>query len=368
MSRTFFLFPLLIFLTTISSCIVVNAQSNNSNSIPKIELHSYGGALLIHRDAMSELGNYPYFGNDFQIGFQTTGTKAWHELFKYPSYGIGLYSGYFNNSAIGNPFALYAFMELPFLRHDKFTISGNLSVGMTFNINEYDSVSNKKNVAIGTDRNVYIDFSGYAKYKISPRFELGAGIKLQHFSNGAIKMPNLGLNMASGQIALTYYPWKTIDKFNSGFTPKPYKNYEFTTMLALGGKGKDEDGSDTKYMNSTFSFCASKRLNQKRNLGLGIDLFYNEYIKNELDINADEVPRSQLMSYAAFISSDLIANKFRMTVQLGTYIWRKTDYSIPIYERVALRYYINSKLFGNVSIKAHGVKAQFIEWGIGITI
>lgn len=360
--------PLAIALSLINFGFEAKAQANDTKPIPKIELHSYGGSMLIHRDAMSELGNTPYFGNNLQIGFQTTGTKAWHELFKYPSYGLGIYSGYFNNSAIGNPFALYTFMELPFLRREKFTISGNLSVGMTFNINEYDSISNKRNIAIGTDRNVYIDISGIAKYKLNSRFEIGAGIKLQHFSNGAIKMPNLGLNMASGQVALTYYPWQTVSKFKSGTSPSPFKKYEFTTMLAFGGKGKDEDGSDTKYLNSTLSFCTSKRLNTKRNLGLGVDLFYNEYIKNELDNNADDVPRSQLMSYAIFASSDLIANKFRMTIQLGTYLWRKTDYSIPIYERVALRYYITNKFFGNVSIKAHGAKAQFIEWGFGITL
>ena len=366
MNRFHFSLTFLAVFTIQSICTVANAQSEEPSLIPKIELHSYGGALLIHRDAMSELGNHPYYGNDLQIGFQTTGTKAWHELFKYPSYGIGLYSGYFNNEAIGNPFALYGFMEFPFLRRNKFTISGNLGVGMTFNINEYDSVSNPKNIAIGTDQNVYIDFSGNAKYKLSDRFEIGAGIKFQHFSNGAIKKPNLGLNMASGQVVLTYYPWKTIDKFKKGLAQKSYNKYEFTSMLAIGANGKDEDAATTKYMNSTLSFSASKRLNQKRNVGLGFDVFYNEYVKNHLDINTNEVANKYLMSYGIFIASDLIVHKFRFTTQIGTYLWRKTDYSIPIYERVALRYFVTDKLFGNVSIKAHGAKAQFIEWGLGM--
>lgn len=333
---------------------------------PKIELSGYGGALLIHRDAMEDLGNHPYFGTELHLAFQTTGNQYWHEAFNYPIYGLGFYSGYFNNPSIGNPYAVFTFLELPFLRRDKYYLSTCWGVGMTFNINEYDSITNKKNIAIGTDLNVYVNFSTTARYRINERWEIGSGVKFQHFSNGSVKQPNLGLNMISGQVIIAYYPGNTVNKFRKDAKLKPYKKNEFYTMFGMGQSTDAPDGSDIRFMNSTLSIGMNRRFSYKRNWGFGFDVFYNEYIKDDLEKPGTDITNSDLMSYGIFLSSELIVSKFRITTQLGTYLYRPTNYSIPIYERVAIRYYFIPNLFGNISIKAHGAKAQFIEWGIGL--
>lgn len=337
-------------------------------TVPKIEIFGYRGTLLIHHEEMSDLGHRPYYGTELRVGFQTTGSAYWQQLFKYPTYGFGFYSGYFNTQAIGNPYAVFGFMELPFIRKEKFRMSTSWSVGLSFNLNEYDSITNPTNIAIGSDLNVYVDFSLLARYKLSDRWELGAGAKFQHFSNGAIRLPNLGLNMVSGQLVLSYYPGRTIEKFYPNSNPKPYKRYEFTAMYAGGAKCKSQEQTDVLYYNSTLSLSYNRRMNYKRTLGLGMDVFYNGYLENEMDKDPEEVTTVEEMSYAAFVSSDMIADRFRLVTQVGTYLWRATDYSIPVYERVALRYYFVPHMFANVSIKAHGAKAQYIEWGLGATL
>lgn len=342
-----------------------NKYDSTFSVVPKIEFYSYAGKLWLHRDAMKSMGNKPYWGNELRISMQTSGKKHWQEAFKYPAYGIGFYSGHFNNPIIGNPFATFVFMDFPVLRKNKFYISTNWGIGLSFNINEFDSVKNNKNMAIGTDLNVYIDFMLLCKYKLHERWEVYSGFKFQHFSNGSVKKPNLGLNMVSGTLGISYYPFKTIKNFKTGAEPEKYKKYEFTTMLAYGINGIESN--NTKYNNATLSISANKRINFKRNFGIGVDVFYNEYIKTYMEENTEHVYNYKLMSYAFTLSSDMIVNKFRMTTQVGVYMHRSTDYSVPVYERVALRYYPIKNIFTNVSIKAHGFKAQFIEWGLGVT-
>ncbi len=340
-------------------------SENIPSLTPRLELYGYAGKLWLHRDAMQDMGQELYWGNELRVSMQTTGKKYWQKAYRYPSYGLGTYFGHFNNEIIGNPSAIFAFMDLPFVHSDKWSFSTNFGLGLTFNINEFHPINNPQNIAISTDLNVYIDFMLMGKYRLNKRWEIGGGFKFQHFSNGSIKKPNLGLNMFSGTLALMYYPFKTMDKFQSKATRPQYKKYELTTMFAYGVNRIPS--SHLLYDNATFSFVASKRISFKRNIGIGLDVFYNEYVKTYFE-DETHVDTYKLTSYALVASSDMIVNRFRMTTQIGVYLYKGADYSIPFYERVALRYYITEHVFANVSIKAHGFKAQFIEWGLGYSL
>jgi hypothetical protein len=342
------------------------AQADSSQKFTlNLEYQAYGGAILFHHDNMKIIGNHPYVGHDLRLGWQTTGTEYWQQVFKKPKFGLGLYSGDFNNPVIGKPFAVFTFIEFPFVRNKNYHLSSSLASGLTFHLNEYNAESNPDNIAIGTDLNVFIEYSFLFKYKISHRFEIGSGIKFQHFSNGAMQHPNLGLNMISGQLAVNYYLQEPVKK-ELGLLSKPeVKKYEWNVMYGLGKNGKNQREPDVRYYNHSLSMSVSKRMNFKRNLGVGLDVFYNQDLKDEYS-EGTTITSSDLISYAGFLSSDLIVNKFRMAFQLGFYLYRPVDYSIPFYERVAMRYYVMPNLFANVSIKAHAAKAQFIEWGIGL--
>jgi len=338
------------------------------NTIPKIELFGFGGGLVAHHKEMRDLSKKPYQGNAVRMAFQTTGNAYWQQQYNLPVYGFGFYSGHYFNPAIGNPFAVFGFMEFPFHRRPDSYWSTSWSGGMTFHINEFDAVYNPANIAIGSDLNVYIDFSLLYKKQLSKRLDFGGGLKLQHFSNGATRFPNLGLNMVSGTLVLSYHLKDPGLSFAMVSPPRPATNkYEITVMTASGIRAKSKTENDIKYLNTVLSLGLNERVNFKRTVGFGVDVFYNQYLINEYT-DRDAVTASDLMSYAVFLSSDMIADRFRMVTQLGFYTWRKTAYSLFFYERVALRYYLNDHLFTNVSIKAHAAKAQSIEWGLGITL
>lgn len=336
----------------------------HSNVFPKVEVHSYSGGVIAHRSTMDNLAKNPFWGNELRLGFQTDGSVYWHENYNYPIFGLGLFTSNFFNDVVGKPKAGFLFMELPFRRRPKSYLSTCWSVGATFNINEYDSVTNPDNIAIGTDVNVYIDFSLLYKYKITDRLELGAGTKLQHFSNGAYAYPNLGLNLVSATLSLAYSFGNTIESYKTNAIEPNFKNYEVVPLFACGWRSKGKSHNHIRYFNSTTSVSVHKRMNAKRTLGVGIDQFYQGYLIDSYE-DKDAVKKQDLMSYAAFLASDMVVNRFRLAVNLGFYLHKPVDFGLPIYERVALRFYVTEWLFGNMSIKAHGAKAEFLEWGIG---
>ncbi len=340
-------------------------ESTRSRLYPVISYHVYGGQLLIHREAMQGMKvNKPYLGQDLRVGLQSTGTAYWQEAYRYPIYGIGFYSGYFNNPIIGNPMALYGFIDIPFIRKGKVSWNTSWGFGLSFHINEYNAETNPENVAISTETNAYIDFITSYKYQITPRLNMGLGVQFQHLSNGAFKHPNLGLNLLTGSLTASY-TFKGEELRFTRKTPEAYDKYAFALMYAGGMSALAKD-DPKQYYSSTLSATAHRRMSEKRTLGLGVDVFYNSCLLG-IEDTPEPICTKNLMSYAGIVSSEMILQDFRMLIQFGVYVWRPMAYDKPFYERVAFRYYcFDDFLFANISVKAHGFKSQCIEWGLGV--
>ena len=135
-------------------------------------------------------------------------------------------------------------------------------------------------------------------------------------------------------------------------------------MAACGWKAHTESTNDIKYFNSTISASINKRVNTKRTVGVGVDYFYQSYLINYYD-DQTNISDKDLMSYAGFLSSELIMNRFRIVTQLGFYFYRPVDFGLFFYERLGLRFYATKWMYANISIKAHAAKAEFLEYGIG---
>src|SRR5882672_1208059 len=55
-----------------------------------------------------------------EVGRQTDGTRDWHRVYNYPSYGVGFYAGRFDHEReLGHPFGAYGFFSWPFPISDR---------------------------------------------------------------------------------------------------------------------------------------------------------------------------------------------------------------------------------------------------------
>lgn len=345
----------------------LQAQKKISPYYPTIEYHHQIGRVLPHADAVRTTDNGEIcWGNELRCGLQTTGSQQWHLDYNYPNYGLGFYWSDFNNPIIGNPSAIFSYIEVPFIRTDQFLLSLDYACGLSFNHNEYDKTSESPNLAIGSDMNAYIALAARCDYKVNPYLSFGVGAKLQHFSNGCIHRPNFGLNVAMAELSATYHINGDVS-FISEVPELLHKRYEYSIMYAGGFVDIRDDSDDIHYC-SVLSFAVHRRLNAKRTIGLGFDSFYSSFLKIDPEM-PDDPSLAQLMSYAAFASSELIIDKVHVVMQIGVYLWREYPYDIPFYERLGLRYYfLKNRVFANVSVKAHDIRALYTEWGIGLNL
>ncbi|MBI5217572.1 MAG: acyloxyacyl hydrolase [Bacteroidia bacterium] len=320
------------------------------------------GAIVRHRESMGNLVRH--VGSfQFEVGRQTYGKEPWEQMYHYPEYGLGYYFADLNDpKLLGYVHASYAYLNSPFFRNDKFSMNYHLAIGLSYVTRCWDYRNNYENLAIGTHLNVYFNVNLNASLRVSKKIELTAGIGGCHYSNGAVAQPNLGLNVIDFDIGFKYFlndckAEKVVQEI-----PAFNKKNEFSITLSAGTKGIERRG--TNYLLSTASLYFARQLNQKRKVGFGTDIFYDETLYTEFP-DSIHMPFSKVIRNGIFISHEFLIKKFSIVTQLGCYTYYKVEPFFPVYTRLALKYDITPSIFANIGLKAHMGVADFIEWGVG---
>lgn len=316
------------------------------------------GFIWQHKPSLEEIigGNIKVF--DISLAKQTFGEKYWEQLYRYPVYGLGYtFVDFGNPEDLGLANALFAYVDIPFFRKGKHMLSYRISGGLAY--------LNQGNIAIGTHLNLYFDAMINYCYRLSKRLDLINGFGATHFSNGAIKMPNLGINMFSYRIGLHYRLSTTEREFVKHELPEIKKKNSFSFLLATGVKEKRPDGG-VPY--NVFSFSADylRVLSLKHKLGLGTDLFYDESLFETMNPDSSlNLTTSDIMRYGVHVAFEAEFSKIMLAIHLGTYIHAAYKDDGAIYQRVAIRYLISKNLYANISLKTSKGVADYTEFGLG---
>jgi len=347
----------------------------------------YGG-ILAHHEEMQDLTKNPFQALELRIGWQTYGEDDFNQKLNYPTYGIGFYSSMFHSKGIGNPSAIFGFIDFPFLRgKNESRFNTSLGVGLSYAFNSFDEETNPENIAIGSYVNVYFSLGVNYQWNINERWGIKPGVNFSHFSNSSTVVPNLGLNMIDASIGLQYRfnPIKrfTKDKYpdyeppiNPTFVesvPDPIWKRHTWLVRAAGGVRQSNDTGDTFFGVALATIGYQYQVNYIYKVGGGLDLMYDASIPQRFwDAEKGEVaPNNAAYTVGLNVSNSLLVGNLEFELQIGSYIWMQYDYDMfmHMYLRPGFKYHISDALFAMVSFKTEYFgSAQYIEWGIGFNI
>ena len=328
-------------------------------------------------------GNANYTGYSLRLAKQTTGDQLWQQIYLYPSFGLGIYSAFFNNTKkLGNPIALYGFFNAPFVRHERWSMNYELGLGLTFNWNSYNPVENPNNIAISADKTVYIDAGVSLKYLLSKRLAFSIGYGFTHFSNGALKMPNKGLNTEATKISLSYalnedpthYHSQPIPPF-TGFYEWNISGYGGARNVLYQGAGVNQITSmkGVNYAVYGISNTINRQISYKSKIGLGMTLEFNGSQNSQIvveggSLDAADLPFERHLALSIYPSYELVIDKLSMVVQPGIYLYRmKSANMTPMfYQRIGIKYHFLKNTFIGINLRAYNFyESDFIEWTVG---
>ncbi|MDN3493876.1 acyloxyacyl hydrolase [Winogradskyella bathintestinalis] len=336
------------------------------------DLNYFGGNIALHNNDILHLITGHPDGFIFSYNKKTFGNNPWEQRYNYPDYGASFIYQDLKNDKLGHNFGVYAHYNFYFFKRN---VMLRLAQGLAYTTNPYDKIENPKNVAFGSDilSSTYLMLN-YKKERLFKRFGVQAGLSLIHYSNANVTAPNTSVNTIAFNMGLSYNldAEDQVYKDNND-TQKYTENIKFNLVFRSGINQSDVIGSG-QFPFYIFSGYADKRLSDISSIQLGTDVFFSNFLKEliyyqsvsfpELDVSGDE----DYKRVGVFAGHELFINKMSVITQFGYYIYYPYDFEGRTYLRIGLKRYFGKKLFGTITLKSHGAKAEAVEFGVGIRL
>lgn len=323
----------------------------------------------------------------FEFGKKNIKSNKWDSYLNLPEYGFEMIYGNLRNDFLGSVFGIQPYIKLPLIRNKNFEINLNGGLGFAYFTEKYHFFDNRKNCLIGSNITNYTRAELELAYSTG-NFKIFTNTGIFHFSNGHVKLPNVGANVPQFKIGLSQfynnYKKQEYDKRKRDTTWFPGLRYSYglhsygSTMKPFGSK---------MYSVNSLSAILNKNINEVYMISGGITLSnYNAYqnlLLSELKLN----------NKSAFIKSSVITIFFGQEIKMGK-LSLYGEFGIDIYKefireygdifdkekgfskiaksynsnRLGLKYYIINKEnnFADLSIglmiKSNYAQAEFTEF------
>lgn len=345
-------------------CPRLGAQEQESFPGYKISLTGHYGFLISHHSTMQYLVKGHIGGFELTYTKPTYGEEEWHRALNYPEYGFSvLHLELGNPSVLGNLYGAFGFVNFPSGRKKKANF--RLGLGMAYLTKHFDRIENHKDIAIGSHLNGLINLGFDRHFVLSKKLLLETGIFLTHASNGSSKVPNLGINMPTINLGLTY-DLSDRSKPRNTDPQSPVERKFHLALVGTAGFTEIEPVEGPKYLITELMCNAGWPLNHLWNAVGGIDVLYNtanlEKLKLDSIAVSSDVQNTQL---GIKFGGELFVGKLSMPLEMGVYAYTKMTRNGYIYHRLGLRYHIDEHWLVNFTMKTHFAKADYLAWGVG---
>lgn len=330
------------------------------------------GFLIPHRSNVLHLVQGHTLGAELNVEWLAKEKAAWSLVYSDPTVGIDAYfTSTGNREQLGHQFAVHGFARLP-LGDTYVTQTLKLGVGLGYATRTWDLQENVRAPMVGSHLNAALVLQYNACVHIRG-WALRTGLRLEHFSNGAFQLPNLGTNIASvslgfgpripvhmrPMLTVTDLPYDLTDRFET-------RRYgQWTASLSAGIK-EVGDPLGPKYGVFILSTMYQRRWSYKSSWAAGTDVFYNRSMPAALNDSEAGIGKQLLLGlYGAYL---LHFNAFELQLGMGAYMVDPYKGYGTFYHRFGLKYWATERLFAQFMLKTHFARADHGELGMGMLI
>lgn len=328
-----------------------------------------------------------------KFGWQTLGVKEWERAHNLPSFGIGLGTARLDNkSEIGQPWSLFGFFDGTIARFGGHAITYDVEAGVAWGWKCYNEKTAPENIAVGSKMTCRMGVGLDYSYTIADRWKVGLGAGFTHYSNGAVRKPNKGVNLAHAHVNMAYMLEKRPLPKVTKPTPK-LKGNEIDVTLGYGRKSFEVDTIShpeahgqlykpgAKYNSWTLQCQFLHQYCHKGKYGIGASVLYDELtcsdvrLRDDGDVDVILGPASKRYWWGVFAAHEFCIGQLAVVTQMGYYLHRPSGIQHPrqhkdvSFQRAGLKYTLPFGMHAGVNIYAHRLTvADFIEWNLGYSL
>lgn len=340
------------------------------NIMAEAKFH-YGFLYSHHLELDRFQAHYPAY--EFSIEQATWGAKRWEVAYAYPIIGISFwYSRLGGFEEIGSAYAIYPFINFPIFYNSIHSVNFRIGLGLSYLTNKFDRLENYKNFAIGSHINVagslYLEY----RRKLGRIFTISGGFGLTHFSNGATKTPNYGLNIITANLGVSAFIKPQNPAFDKKILPELYsfefdgrKDLDVEFSFSYASKDMTEQYGE-RFNVYGFYINILKRISYKSKIGGGVDFVYDQSDKYILEWSGVEVDNNiETLKPGVSAAYELVISKISFMFNFGFYLHTKESSEGQVYQRLTLKYYFIDNAYAHIVLNTNWGKAEYVGFGLG---
>lgn len=339
-------------------------QEGNNTTAYRIGLNTGMGFIMTHSPSMKYITAQHIGKQELYFEKSTDGSKIWSQRYGFPEIGLGLSRFQLNNKAhFGNALALAPYFNFTLTENSWARLTLKPALGIGYVQKPFDVAENHKNVAIGSQINLFFSVSLNGEFDISETFGINLAAYFSHFSNTSFQKPNLGINIPTIESGVYY-------RFGDNVIQRklPEEKYERkkANWMLLGGFGINEvTAGNKKYLASSLSISREKQVNYKSSLALSLDFYYNSSQIESLRADSIYIDHGiDNLQVGLSFYHVLHFGKFGVISQAGYYLKSEDESLTRYYQLAGGRIQLNERLSGYFGLKTHFARAEFLLVGL----
>lgn len=329
------------------------------------------GFIMQHRATIGHLITSYVPMAEIDLVKPSDGSKMWHLENNKPDIGMTFtFLDFGNPKVLGHGYAIAPFIEIPLNKKEKASrLIFRTAWGLAYMTKRFDIRENHKNIAIGSNWDAFVQFRFQWNINLTQKFRIEPGFGISHVSNGRMQVPNLGLNLITLNLGLTYKlsdPKTEITKIDSS-TKVPSRN-ELLVWGAAGVNEKDPPGGN-KLPAYTLSFNYFYNVRNTHKVGAGLDLYYEESHVKDLEVfDYPHSTFSEKMRAGIKFAYSYNVGRISFPIEMGYYFYSPYNDDGPLFHRFGVRYTGSKGLFLQFGMKSHWIVAYHFDLGVGYRI
>lgn len=349
-------------------CLVLSMPAISQSSNKYFSVSYLRGPVYDHRDLAGVLDFSITQGVGAEYLFDVSGSKPWHSNYRAPKLGVAAYYEDFGNSQLlGYGLSGAIVSQFFIIKRSAVCAAANLQVGAAYVSKTFDARTNYTNLLVGAHLSAFfrmgVELQILPSHRISPLI----GANFVHYSNGSMKLPNLGLNLAQfnlgARVRINKDPVGLDEKSTPVLGDSGSRRFRYQATVSFGCREQGNPEGE-KYLVAVLNAKCMREVSRKWVLGLGIDV-----IRDGSDVryfNKNSLPSSQKDYISTGIqgSGAMMFGKCTAGIEVGVTVLSPKNKG-SMYDRVSVDYHITRNLLAHVGLKTYLMKAEFIEWGFG---
>lgn len=327
-----------------------------------VQAQQWGAELHLHKAMVIRGAQSLGRGNPQTLGLRllksTQGQEWWHQPHQFPRFGVNINYLDFNDPVLGQVISAQFTGERKIIHKKRWRFNFLAGMGLAWATNPFDRQKNNKNIMLGSHLNSswIANFSFAFRLKVPWYLLLETGII--HYSNGAMQLPNQGVNLATVNLGVSYKP-QAPTTANVAFTsPLPKSQWLVSSSIGFVEKYPTNGFKYRVYGLQAFRQQMWGRVTFWQ---IGLEGFYNTWLY-ELT-RPQEQPNAGRLAVNAGLG--WVAGKVQGDIALGVYAYKPQIIDSWVYERYGLRYFITPHLFVSFHVKSQRGSVDNLEFSSG---